>query len=326
MARKKPTTTHIPKLMPRAWRDPERPVIPEEFEDKTWIDFDPRLNLEIILDPRASFPGHRAAVFAAWRAWLLMGDHPQAETILENSVAISAAATLIDAESRAQKTILKTVKQEEDSQFLVHALSRFAEVSPHFYREIYDPIGGTRRLLQTPDSRSHRRELRDLTRGLRYAVALARILHWVTETPGLVPASINVASTLPFALNLFPDEGSPPAERLVREYWSRWRSQIPLLYALYSLPSLSSDEGQGCLGDLMAYRAGLKQMAAIGPDLLGRANYFFTSILGGLSTRNRRLPFERNFPETEAVPFRPPPFSDDQSQKIRSFFAATQKG
>lgn len=198
------------------------------FAQHTWTDFSPRENIAALFQDEV-FDGQHGIIIEALCAWLttprVVRRSQSSDAKREDNVRVRNAVSRKVAEllSRAE---LQSVSESSSITF---------DLEPTFFSSVYRPMGGLKRILQTPRGRGadimRWRDVNDLP----LAMEVARIFHHhsleLRGSDRYRKVSLNAAGIL--ISEMAPNVQVSTVERNVAGAWARWRDKIAFLYAAH---------------------------------------------------------------------------------------------
>lgn len=235
------------------------------FADLVWHDFRPREVVQILLDSRPSYRGHKRVLIAAFGAWIL---HPDFLPLRRNAVRLAVARHFELAERQVSDDLDKFGWAAD----FVH---RYRLVGIKFLRDIYYPVGGIGSLTKSTAKKNQQKIiLKKWRRHIHACVEVVKIYHYSYENlpyPEYRKPSLISASTL---VDKVRDDLLTRSK--VQLAWAHRRQSIAYLYAANSI---DTSQGRTLLDEIIDSRFSGKLAKIHLPILVGRARFVADCIL-----------------------------------------------
>ena len=281
----------------------------QSFLSYGWRNFDVKFVLSLLVNPRQSFYPHKEVLYSGlWAFVISFGDMA--------TVRSAMMLTILDAVQAGEASISELYENEPHIGELAFRLSSNGHT---FYREIYDPIGGLRRLVRSKSNKQYKKSIEKFRLDVEKSVDLMRAIHYISQiTPSdeVRQVSFNKLSSMFADKNGF-SSGNRVSKRKMDQLWLKSKPILPLLYAASVEVGAS---GETLLHRLLTGRPRYGNHYHLMTRVVGRAQYVAKHLLGAFPANSSAHGVEALLPDVtpEAVPS--PTLSDHQLGLINKAF------
>ncbi|WP_421928807.1 hypothetical protein [Neoaquamicrobium sediminum] len=235
------------------------------FMALVWEDFLAREVMEILLDERSSYRGHKDVLTAAFFAWML---HPKHLGLRRNAIRLAAMRHFERAERKA-------LKELPNGGWAADAVYRYRDIGIKFLVDVYYPIGGMGSLLRATARLNHSRLIRKkYLRQIFSCVEIVRIYHYAVDhlhPPAHRKPSLQGATTV---VRKVAD--TIESTSATKDAWARRRPSIAYIYAASTIETAN---GNTLLHDVIDKNIDFKSVRPHLRELVGRARFVADQIL-----------------------------------------------
>jgi len=133
--------------------------------------FDPKVVIERLLDPKPTYFAHKNILFAGLSAWVVAPHYPH---LVKEAMILAGMSQLADLEAKKQKEFPQAPQ-------LADVVIRIAGPGIDFYRDFYYPAGGLHRVVKARSPHLMRRSLKAASKYIGFQVEMMRICHYHAE-------------------------------------------------------------------------------------------------------------------------------------------------
>ncbi|MCP1538109.1 hypothetical protein [Methylorubrum extorquens] len=242
------------------------------FANIAYKRFDLTQICRILLHENPSFSGHKNALAAALCGWML---DPKEWVPRRRLVALSIGTTLARAERAANKRSATRTATE-------YYYPRTTRISPAFFDELYDPIGGLRTIVRTPTYYGIYYGFATERERLYDTIVIASIDHChqrlAVDNSMLDNISIERPCEVYFLIEMaMTGSKGPNVANLKTHYLGKFEKSIPFSCAA---STIKISESQTLLRAIAAGKWSAIPRPGVLPELFGKALYYAQTVYG----------------------------------------------